>query len=795
MKGFIVYPSYDNINDETFIQLFGRLENGESFAVLKKFRPYFFIKESDRKSAEKLLKEYSASFEDDSGKTFEKESVCKTVCVNQEKLNKSVKQLHEAGIDTFEGDLKPHVRFGIDNDIYSSIEIDGDYESSERVNRIYREPEIKPCKSDVDLKVASVDIESGKEEGNLFCIGLYSKNFKKNFMVSPKKSDAYVACSDEEDCLTKFKQALIELDPDVITGWNVIDFDFDFLKQLFEKHKVSFDLGRTNENARLRIEENFFKNSSMDIPGRVVLDGLNFIKDPFIQEAPSIKNTNFESYTLEEVSSAILGKTKLIKGKHRHHEINELYEKDQKKLAEYNLMDCVLAYEILEKTNAIDLVKERSELTGLPIDKLGGSIAAFDSVYIREARKRGLVSPTTRFGNKEQRIKGGFVMSPKSGIYHNILVLDFKSLYPSIIRTFNIDPASFLHKPTKDCIKSPNGACFTNQEGILPMIIQRLHEAREKAKKEKRELSSFAIKIIMNSFFGVLASPNCRYFDLDMANAITNFGQEIIKLTSREIEKMGYEVIYGDTDSVFVSTGLNKKDSEKEGQIISEKIDAFYAKHVKENYHRKSYLDLEFDKLFLSLIFPQVRVKKVGEDSAPKGVSSAEQNDKEEVRGAKKRYAGLVEDNGKEELEITGLEAIRGDWTDAAKNFQRELLLKAFHKEDLVSFIRDYIKMLRAGKMDDKLVYRKSIRKGLQEYTKTTPPHVKAARKLENLESNIIEYYITADGPEPIQKLKHKIDYEHYVEKQIKPIADQVLVLFGKSFEDVIRGSKQKTLF
>lgn len=783
MKGFIVYPSYENINDQTFIQLFGRLENGDSFVVLKKFEPYFFIKKDDRKSAEKLLKEYSVLFEEDTNKTFDKDSVCKIVCVNQEKLNKSVKELHEASIDTFEGDLKPHVRFGIDNDIYSSLEIDGDYEVSERVDRVYKEPEIRACKSDVDLKVASVDIESGKEDGNLFCIGLYSKNFKKNFMVSSKKSDAYVACSDEEDCLIKFKQALIELDPDVITGWNVIDFDFNFLKQLFDKHKVSFDLGRTTENARLRIEENFFKNSSMDIPGRVVLDGLNFIKDPFIQEAPSIKNTNFESYTLEEVSGAILGKTKLIKGKHRHHEINELYENDQKKLAEYNLMDCVLAYEIIEKTKAIDLVKERSDLTGLPIDKLGGSIAAFDSVYIREARKRGLVSPTTKFGNKEQRIKGGFVMSPKPGIYHNILVLDFKSLYPSIIRTFNIDPASFLHKPTNDCIKAPNGACFINQDGILPMIIQKLHEAREKAKKEKRELSSFAIKIIMNSFFGVLASPNCRYFDLDMANAITNFGQEIIKLTTSEIKKLGYEVIYGDTDSVFVSTGLDKRDSEKEGQNISEKIDAFYAKYVKENYHRKSYLDLEFDKLFLSLIFPQIRVKKASEEG------------EEEARGAKKRYAGLVEVNGREELEITGLEAIRGDWTDAAKDFQRELLLKAFHKEDLVSFIKDYIKMLRAGKMDSKLVYRKSIRKGLQEYTKTTPPHVKAARKLESLESNIIEYYVTLDGPEPIQKLKSKIDYEHYVEKQIKPIADQVLVLFGKNFEDTIKGSKQKTLF
>jgi DNA polymerase-2 len=785
IKGFVVYPTYENIDGKTFVHLFGRLENGESFVVIKEFEPYFFIKDSDRKSAEKLLKDYKVIFKNESAKTFAKERVCRIVCENQEQISKSLKELHEGGVDTFEGDLKPHVRFAIDNDIYASIEIDGDYESSERVERVYRNPGIKSCKSNVTLKVASVDIESGKEDGKLFCIGLYSDGLKKNFMISSKKSDSYISCSDEEDCLIKFKEALVELDPDVVTGWNVIDFDFNFLKKLFGKYNLSFDLGRTNETARLRIEENFFKNSSMDIPGRVVLDGLNFIKDPFIQEAPSIKNTNFESYTLEEVASAFLGKTKLIKGKNRHQEISELYEKDQKKLAEYNLMDCILAYEVLEKTNAIDLVKERSELTGLPIDKLGGSIAAFDSLYIREARKRGLVSPTTKFGNKEQRIKGGFVMSPKPGIYHNILVLDFKSLYPSIIRTFNIDPASFLHESSNDCIIAPNGACFINQEGILPMIIQRLHDAREKAKKEKRELSSFAIKIIMNSFFGVLASPNCRYFDLDMANAITNFGQEIIKLTSKEIEKIGYDVIYGDTDSVFVSTGLNKKESEKEGKNISEKIDSFYNKYVKENYHRKSYLDLEFDKLFLSLVFPQIRIKKVSEEG----------EQKEEARGAKKRYAGLIELDGKEELEITGLEAIRGDWTDAAKEFQKELLMKAFHNEDLIYFIKNYVKDLRSGKMDEKLIYRKSIRKELEEYTKTTPPHVKAARKLENLDSNIIEYYVTVDGPEPIQKIKNKIDYEHYVEKQIKPIADQILILFGKNFEDIINGSKQKTLF
>ena len=114
---------------------------------------------------------------------------------------------------------------------------------------------------------------------------------------------------------------------------------------------------------------------------------------------------------------------------------------------------------------------------------------------------------------------------------------------------------------------------------------------------------------------------------------------------------------------------------------------------------------------------------------------------------------------------------------------------------EIAAFIKLYVKKILEGKLDDKLIYRKSIRKALKEYVKTTPPHVKAARKLKKLESNLIEYYITTDGPEPIQIKKHKIDYEHYVEKQIKPIANQVLILFDKDFDDIIKGSKQTTLF
>ena len=233
--------------------------------------------------------------------------------------------------------------------------------------------------------------------------------------------------------------------------------------------------------------------------------------------------------------------------------------------------------------------------------------------------------------------------------------------------------------------------------------------------------------------------------------------------------------IYSDTDSVFIESNLNKNGAEKLGKDIQNYVNDFYEDYVKKNYNRKSYLELQFEKLYLVFIQPKLRSK--------------------EEKGAKKRYAGLVEKDGKENVEIVGMEAIRGDWTESAKEFQRELLDKVFHKEEIADYIKNYVKKLTSGKLDSKLVYRKSIRKSLAEYTKTTPPHVKAARKMDKLEGNVIEYYVTLDGPEPIQKIKHKIDYEHYIDKQIKPIANQILSLFGKDFDDLFNDSKQTKLF
>jgi len=785
IRGFIVDTDYVNLDGKTYVQLFGRLDNGQSFAVMNEFAPYFFVREVDRSTVKKLLKDFN--IQETSFKTIAGDPVLKISHSCQEDLNKLLKEIHKEKVQTFESDLRPHNRFMIDNNLKAGVEIDGDYETSERVDRVYRDARLSPVTYTPKLKVLSIDIETSGDKKELFCIGMYSENYKKSFLVTKKQVEGVISCKDEEDCLTKFKEELKTFDPDIITGWNVIDFDLELLQTKFRKHKIPFDIARTNDNLRLKIESNFMKSSSATVTGRQVLDGLDFIQDPFIQEAPSIKSAKFDSYTLENVSQQLLGKGKTIKGSNRHIEIESWFHSDNvsnlKKLTEYNLIDCELVYEILEKTKMIDLSIERSQLTGMTIDRLTASIAAFDSVYIRELRKRGIVSPSVEFGKKEEKLKGGYVALPNSGIFNNVLILDFKSLYPSIIKTFNIDPASYLGhnlEKEKNVVESPNKVYFRNNEGILPQIITELHVAREKAKKEKRELSSYAIKIIMNSFWGVLASPNCRYFDFNMASAITAFARQIIQLTAKKIEEKGYKVIYQDTDSVFIETNLDFDKADKLAIVLQNYINDFYKDYVKKNYNRESYLELEFKKQYISIMFPALRTKPGEEESS---------------KAAKKRYAGLVLNGNKEELEITGLEAIRGDWTEAAQEFQKELLMKVFKKREIDSFIKEYVKDILAGKMDKKLVYRKSIRKNLDEYTKTTPPHVKAARKLDFVESTIIEYFITVDGPEPIQKLKHRLDYEHYIDKQIKPIANQILGLFKKDFDDVMKGSRQKTLF
>ncbi len=633
------------------------------------------------------------------------------------------------------------------------------------MHRIYKEPEITNTKPyDIKLKTLSIDIETSKDAKDIYCISMYTDDYKKVLITAGKDYKKAVSFQNEKLMLEFFKEKIIEIDPDIITGWNVIDFDFKVLRDRFKHHKIPLVLGRAEWESKLRIETDFFRDSTADIAGRQVLDGIALLKNNFI---------GLSDYKLDTAAETFLGKKKSIQFEtNKWLEIENLYRKNKQKLIDYNYMDAKLVIDILEKKKLIDLTVHRTTLTGMQLDRVSASIASFDSLYLRETRKQGIICFSKAFEERGERIKGGYVKDSTPGIYDYIIVCDFKSLYPSVIRTFNIDPLSFTKKGT---IKAPNGAKFENKDGILPLLIQRLWQMRDKAKKQQDTITSHAIKITMNSFFGVLANPNCRFYSLDVANAITSFGREIVKNSAIETEKLGYKVIYGDTDSIFIeSKAKDYNETVKIGKKIEKHINSYYNKKVKQEYKRDSYLELEFEKVYKRFIMPKVRGHETG---------------------AKKRYAGLKTDGKTEKMDFVGLEVVRRDWTELAKEFQMNILTKIFKKQEVKNYIKQFVKKLKDGKLDDKLIYTKALRKPLSWYTKTTPPHVKAAKKLPKVESNIIKYIITDQGPEPVGYIKSRIDYDHYMEKQLKPIADSILLFFDQNFEDLISGQKQKNLF
>ena len=755
MKGFITYTTYRMINDKPYICLFGRLENNQSFLTINKFQPYFYVRTKDSKKLKNV------KLEKTNLKNFNDEPVTKVLVDEPAEVQKVRKTLSEKKIDYYETDLKPATRFLIDNNIKSTIDIDGEYEEEERIDRVYKEPDLKPTEFKPKLKVLSLDIETDSKAQDIYCISLYTENFKKVLIQSKKQLKNAINCKDEEDLLETFKEKVLELDPDIITGWHFIDFDLNVINKKFKHYNINFDIARDNSKVKLRIVNDFFRSSKADITGRQCLDGIHLLKSSFVK---------LDNYKLDTAAKHFLKEKKLITSENKGEELERLFKSNQQKLIDYNLKDAELVYKILEKSGVLNLTIQRSLFTGLTLDRVSGSIASLDSLYIRESKKQNIVCPAGKFAIKERPIIGAYVKQPKPGIYENVLVLDFKSLYPSIMRSLNIDPYSYVEKG-KDVITAPNKAKFKHKDGIMPNIIQNLWDEREKVRKSKNELARYAIKIQMNSIWGAIGSPACRFFNPNIANAMTAYARFFIKHTAELIEKKGYKVIYADTDSCFVvSKAKNLKEADKIGEKLKDYINDYYPKFIKKEYNKKSYLEMEYEKCYSQLLMPKLRGKETG---------------------AKKRYAGLVNDK----LEYTGLEQVRSDWTELAKKFQRELYMLIFNKKDPKTFIKKFIKDLESGKYDDLLVYRKSIRKNLEEYTKTTPPHIKAARKLKTMNTNLIEYVITEEGPEPIQDIKNKIDYKHYLDKQIKPIADSILTFFDTTFNEVLKNSKQSSLF
>lgn len=763
MSNFIYQVEKEEKEDSILVKLYSTNEKYQNKLKEIKLNYSILMKKKDFESLKIESDRIFVSEKDFLDKNEEK--IVKIEFKTQELFNYVLGLVKESDMITYEGDLNPEHKYLIDNQIkilereyfplkYISIDIETIGKISEQeIVLISSYGKFKP-----EIKKVYINLEK-----------ISNENIKK---IKKHKFDFVIELlENEKEVLQKFKEDLINYEAQIIVGWNVIDFDFKVIKERMNHYEIPFSLSKYEGEGKLRINSDFFRSSTLSNPGVIVFDVIELLKKNFII---------FEDYKLNTVSKEVLNDEKIDledEGEadegisEKIHAIENMLKKDTIKLIEYNFKDSLLTSKIIEKLNLLELMVKRSEITNTPIAKIRSPIATLDIMYLKELHKKLYVANSNFNFSESNPIEGAYVINPKQGFYEDVFVFDFKSLYPSVIMTFNIDPFTFTEKKEDNAIFAPNEAYFKRERGILPDLIKTLYLERDKAKKKNDKVMSHALKITMNSFYGSMASPKSRFYNKAVGEAITSFARLIIQKAQKYCEDNGHYVIYGDTDSIFVKVDKKFKDlNEKKnfGNGLMSDLNIYFNNWVKKDFEQESYLTIEFEKIYSRFFI-----------------------------ASKKKYVGYDELT-KNEI-FVGMEAIRGDWTELAQNFQKKLVHLIFNKgskKDIETFILETIQNLKKGNLDGQLIYKKKITKPLNQYTKTTPPHVKAARELENFSGRTVKYIMTKDGPKHISFMNSKTeyDYEHYIEKQLKGVSDDLLNSLDINFDSIIFAKKQTSL-
>ena len=780
--GYILNATYvtSGPNGRAIVHLYGRLQDGRPFLVRDgRDPPYFYIEGSDRLQAQAA----GARSVPTDLRTLHGARVHRVELTHPQEAPRLRERLHRAGAPTYEADVRFAYRYLIDRGIRSAVRIHGNPTASAGEwsrTVVFDEPSLEPADWTPELTTLSLDLETDPNAQQIYSVSLWGCGAQEVLLWCPDE-DARAACpsgatpcADESELLTLLCRRIRQLDPDVLTGWSIIDFDVPVLIRRAAAADVALDLGRAPGELRQRDGGARRFSDSIFIPGRTVLDGIRLLRAVGLR---------LPDYSLETASRHILGEGKTFTAVDHAAEIQRAYARDPERFVQYNLTDARLAFDILEKLRLVPFTVQRSLLTGMPPDRAGASIAAFDFLYLSRLRERGVVAPTVGVTHDEdaaegrQSQQGGHVLASQPGLHRDVMVFDFRSLYPSIIRTFQIDPLGLIRKPAPDgeeadVIRAPNGARFRRQRGILSELLDGLFASRAQAQEEGDAVAGNAIKLLMNSFYGVLGTPSCRFHDHRLANAITGFGKHFLLWAKEWMEEQrGLRVLYGDTDSLFVAA--DEADAAAQGERLAEELTEDLTCYIAETWRVESALQMEFETLFDRLFLPPLR--------------SGE-------RGATKRYVGLS--GGR--LQFTGMEVVRSDWTALAHEVQRELYTRLFAGDPVEDYLRQMIEEVSAGQRDRQLVYRKALRKEVEEY-RALPPHVVAARKRGAPAAGelrgVIEYVITIEGPEPVERQENLLDYDHYIERQIRPVAEPVLRILQRDFDEIRRNQRQLELF
>jgi DNA polymerase I/DNA polymerase-2 len=749
------------------------------------FRPYFYAPTDTLDEEELAAEEVVTGWreEDENGDPYES--------IRGEKLTKvfgrtprDVGNIRDR-FEHFEADILFPNRFLIDKDIQSGVRVP----ARRRENDVVDVPheEVEPVDADGDLRVNTFDIEvddrSGfPEDGEEPVVCLTSHDsYDDEYVVwlyeapggdadLPAELDGYGAIDEgathevrtfdtEEAMLDAFLTYVEETDPDVLTGWNFEDFDAPYLVDRLDR--LGMDSDRLS-----RVEEVWTSNyGGPNVKGRVVFDLLYAYQRTQFSE--------LESYRLDAV-----GETELGVGKERYAgDIGDLWEEDPERLLEYNLRDVELCVELDRKQEIVAFWNEARKFVGCKLEDATTPGDAVDMYVLHKAH--GRFALPSKGAHDAEDFEGGAVFDPITGVRENVTVLDLKSLYPMSMVTINASPETKVDPETFDgeTYHTPNGVHFRkDRDGIIREMVEELLTGRDEMKARRDEHSpdeeaygrydrqQAALKVIMNSLYGVFGWDRFRLYDKEMSAGVTATNRAVIQFTEAAANERDRRVVYGDTDSVMLELGADtdKETAIEESFALEEYINGRYDEFAREELNAPEHrFQIEFEKLYRRFF----------------------------QAGKKKRYAGhIVWKEGKDvdDIDITGFEYTRSDIAAITKRVQREVIERIVTGEDLDA-VKDYVhgvvEDFRAGEVDlEEVAIPGGIGKRLDNYD-TDTAQVRGAKYANLLLGTNFD---RGDKPKRVYLSKVHPDYWDRLERERPDVAEDPLYLEFKTDPDVI---------
>jgi DNA polymerase, archaea type len=634
-------------------------------------------------------------------------------------------------------------------------------------------------------KVLAYDIETtGREigEGEILMISVFGEGVKK--VISWKNieevEDYVEIVEDEAEMLERFCEIVRDADADVLTGYFSDGFDLPYLKARADFHKVTLNLGvdgRSPTFARGRIP-------SGKITGLVHVDLYRFIDAVFSQYLQS------ETLSLNEVASELVGSKK---EDFDFSKLGNMKDEDWKSFFSYNLQDSVVTHELALKiwpdiTEFCKIIKEpifdvtRDRMATHVENHILHNLDRFDEIA---ERRPGYHETNERKMNR--KFEGANVFEPTPGFYENLVMFDFTSMHASLIVSFNISGQNLRFQNNGDCHVAPEfeldrktiQVYFDKKPGFFSTLLAEVVEKRKKFKKEymadknaMKKARSNAYKLLANATFGYQGFFGARYYSREAAAATLAFVRKFNEDTMKKIKEEGYEIIYGDTDSIAFLT--NKK---KKWEILN------FLKRINEDL--PGIMELDLEDFFTRGLFV-----------AKRGVKT----------GAKKKYA-LLSESGK--IKIRGFETVRRDWCRLSRNLQDQVLrkiLKDGNEKGSLELVKDVVGKLKSRNVElEDLMIKTKLKRPLDEYV-SEGPHVVAAKKMIEAGASVsvgtfVEYFVGEGSGKKVGDRVYlvgervKYDMEYYLKKQILPAVEGIFDVFGVDVGAIIEGERQEKLF